>query len=138
MKRMIACVLADPPPSFFGTTNHRHNKTRIAVGKTRARVGYTGLRQVGMPSREYFTDRRSVAHLLYKPSPQTTNACALRIPSIGHQSVTHSDLSLNWWGRRKPSPLDAARAIIAAEGMEAVWKAVDAFWGSREVQWVTP
>jgi len=105
MKRMIACVLADPPPSFFGTTNHRHNKTRIAVGKTRARVGYTGLRQVGMPSREYFTDRRSVAHLLYKPSPQTTNACALRIPSIGHQSVTHSDLSLELVGEAQAESL---------------------------------
>ncbi len=33
MKRMIACVLADPPASYLGTTNHRHNKTRIAVGK---------------------------------------------------------------------------------------------------------
>jgi hypothetical protein len=94
MKRMIASVLADSPVSYLGTTNHSQNKTNIAVGKTRARAGYTGLCRVGMPTREYFTDRRSVAQLLYKPSPQTANACALRIPSIGHQSVTHRDLSL--------------------------------------------
>jgi hypothetical protein len=94
MKRMIACVLADSLASYLGTTNHRHNKTQIAVGNRRARVGYTGLRQVGLHTREYFTDRRSVAQLPYKPSLKTTNACALRIPSIGHQSVTHRDLSL--------------------------------------------
>jgi hypothetical protein len=33
MKRMIASVLAVLPTSHPGTTNHRHNKTQIAVGK---------------------------------------------------------------------------------------------------------
>jgi peptidoglycan L-alanyl-D-glutamate endopeptidase CwlK len=36
------------------------------------------------------------------------------------------DLPHFQWGKCKPSPSDAARQIIAAQGMEAVWKAVDA------------
>jgi peptidoglycan L-alanyl-D-glutamate endopeptidase CwlK len=34
------------------------------------------------------------------------------------------DLPHFQWGKCKPSPSDTARQIIAAEGMEAVWKAV--------------
>jgi peptidoglycan LD-endopeptidase CwlK len=36
------------------------------------------------------------------------------------------DLPHFQWGKCKPSPSDAARQIIASEGLEAVWKAVGA------------
>jgi hypothetical protein len=96
MKRMIACVLADSPSSFFDFANTWHDETYITAGNTahscracnpgalRAALGYAYDWEKAIPP--HFD-----ANALSGDPTKTSVYGYYGIPSIGHLSVTHRD-----------------------------------------------